>query len=177
MKHHPILAIFKNGKRKGGQPGIMPGNGRRMDRNFLRRKLGMFQKAMIVCMTALAMMLMVESTNAGLLVYEGFQYNNVGDELIGKLDAAGGFYIALLTDPTTGGVTASFAMLGDVIIAEPKATIGFAGRRTIAETIKEELPEDFQTAEFLLEKGFLDMIVHRRDLRSEITRLIDYCHK
>ena len=96
---------------------------------------------------------------------------------IAKLNAAGGFYIALLTDPTTGGVTASFAMLGDIIIAEPKATIGFAGRRTIAETIKEELPEDFQTAEFLLEKGFIDMIAHRKDLRSEITRLIDYCHK
>lgn len=96
---------------------------------------------------------------------------------LAKLDDAGGLYISLLTDPTTGGVTASFAMLGDCIIAEPGALIGFAGRRTIAETIKVELPEGFQTAEFMLEHGFVDMIVHRRDLRSEVARLIDYCQK
>jgi acetyl-CoA carboxylase carboxyl transferase subunit beta len=68
-------------------------------------------------------------------------------------------------------------MLGDVTIAEPRALIGFAGPRTIAETIKVELPEGFQTAEFMLEHGFVDMIVHRKDLRSEIARLIDYCQK
>ena len=96
---------------------------------------------------------------------------------LAKLDEAGGLYISILTDPTTGGVTASFAMLGDCIIAEPGALIGFAGRRTIAETIKVELPEGFQTAEFMLEHGFIDMIVHRRDLRSEVARLIDYCQK
>ncbi len=94
---------------------------------------------------------------------------------LAKFDEAGGLYISVLTDPTTGGVTASFAMLGDCLIAEPGALIGFAGPRTIAETIKVELPEGFQTAEFLLERGFLDMIVHRKDLRSEIARLIDYC--
>ena len=96
---------------------------------------------------------------------------------LAKLDEAAGLFIAVLTDPTTGGVTASFAMLGDVIIAEPKALIGFAGPRTIAETIKVELPEGFQTAEFMLEHGFVDMIVHRIDLRSDIARLIDYCQK
>jgi acetyl-CoA carboxylase carboxyl transferase subunit beta len=103
---------------------------------------------------------------------------------MGKTSAAlarfsdlGGLYISILTDPTTGGVTASFAMLGDVIIAEPGAMIGFAGRRTIAETIKVELPEDFQTAEFMVEHGFVDMIVARSELRSEIARLIDYCRK
>ena len=96
---------------------------------------------------------------------------------LAKLDEFGGLYIAVLTDPTTGGVTASFGMLGDVIIAEPGAMIGFAGPRTIAETIKVELPEGFQTAEFMLEHGFVDMIVHRKDLRSEIARLIDYCQK
>ncbi len=96
---------------------------------------------------------------------------------LAKLDKEGGLYIAVLTDPTTGGVTASFAMLGDCIIAEPGALIGFAGPRTIAETIKVELPEGFQTAEFLLEHGFVDMIVQRKDLRSEIARLIDYCKK
>jgi acetyl-CoA carboxylase carboxyl transferase subunit beta len=86
-------------------------------------------------------------------------------------------FISILTDPTTGGVTASFAMLGDVIIAEPGAVIGFAGARTIAETIKVELPDGFQTSEFMLEHGFVDMIVHRKDLRSEIARIIDYCQK
>ena len=96
---------------------------------------------------------------------------------LAKLDEAGGLYISVLTDPTTGGVTASFAMLGDCLIAEPGALIGFAGRRTIAETIKVELPEGFQTAEFMLEHGFVDMIVHRKNLRSEIARLIDYCQK
>jgi acetyl-CoA carboxylase carboxyl transferase subunit beta len=96
---------------------------------------------------------------------------------LAKLDEAGGLYIAVLTDPTTGGVTASFAMLGDCIIAEPGALIGFAGPRTIAETIKVELPKGFQTAEFMLEHGFVDMIVQRKDLRSEIARLIDYCQK
>jgi len=88
-----------------------------------------------------------------------------------------GLFISVLADPTTGGVTASFAMLGDVIIAEPKAQIGFAGPRTIAETIKVELPEGFQTAEFMLEHGFVDMIVQRKDLRSEIARIIDYTQK
>lgn len=96
---------------------------------------------------------------------------------LAKLDEIGGLYICVLTDPTTGGVTASFAMLGDCTIAEPGAMIAFAGRRTIAETIKVELPKGFQTAEFMLEHGFVDMIVNRKDLRNEIARLIDYCQK
>jgi acetyl-CoA carboxylase carboxyl transferase subunit beta len=96
---------------------------------------------------------------------------------LAKFDELGGLYICVLTDPTTGGVTASYAMLGDCLIAEPGALIGFAGPRTIAETIKVDLPEGFQTAEFMLEHGFVDMIVNRKDLRSEIARLIDYCHK
>jgi acetyl-CoA carboxylase carboxyl transferase subunit beta len=94
---------------------------------------------------------------------------------LARYDEARGLYIAVLTDPTTGGTTASFAMLGDVIIAEPGALIGFAGPRVIANTIKAELPEGFQRAEFLLEKGFIDRIVPRDQLRSEIARLIDYC--
>jgi acetyl-CoA carboxylase carboxyl transferase subunit beta len=97
--------------------------------------------------------------------------------VLAKYDQAGGLFISVLTDPTTGGVTASFAMLGDVIVGEPGALIGFAGPRTIAETIKVELEEGFQTAEFMLEHGFMDMIVHRKDLRSEIARIIDYCQK
>ena len=80
----------------------------------------------------------------------------------------GFLYITVLTDPTTGGVTASFAMLGDIIIAEPNALIGFAGRRVIEGTIKEKLPDDFQSAEFLLEKGFVDKIVDRSEIKSTI---------
>ena len=85
---------------------------------------------------------------------------------------AGGLYIAVMTDPTTGGVTASFASLGDIIIAEPKVLIGFAGRRVIEGTIKQRLPEDFQLAEFMYDKGFVDMIVERRKLRSVISHLL-----
>lgn len=96
---------------------------------------------------------------------------------LARYDDVGGLFISLLTDPTTGGVTASYAMLGDVIIAEPKALIAFAGPRTIFQTIKIELPEGFQRSEFLLDHGFVDMIVHRKDLRQEISRLIDYCGK
>jgi acetyl-CoA carboxylase carboxyl transferase subunit beta len=94
---------------------------------------------------------------------------------LARLDDAGGLFISLLADPTTGGVTASFAMLGDFIIGEPKALIGFAGPRTIWNTIKVELPEGFQRSEFLEEKGFLDFVVHRKDLRNEIARLVDFC--
>ncbi len=96
---------------------------------------------------------------------------------IARLDDAGGLYIVVMADPTTAGVAASFAFLGDVIIAEPEALIGFAGPRVIANTIKATLPEGFQRAEFMLEHGFIDRIVHRRDLRSEIARIIDYCNK
>ena len=81
-------------------------------------------------------------------------------------------YISFLTDPTTGGVTASFAMLGDLNIAEPGALIGFAGPRVIKETIKKDLPEGFQTSEFLLEHGFLDLIVERKDLKDKIGELL-----
>ena len=91
---------------------------------------------------------------------------------LARLAQAGLPYIALLTDPTTGGVTASFAMLGDVILAEPKALIGFAGPRVIEQTIKKKLPEGFQRSEFLLEHGFVDHIVHRKDLRQTLARII-----
>ncbi len=83
-------------------------------------------------------------------------------------------FISLLTDPTSGGVSASFAMLGDINIAEPKALIAFAGPRVIKETIKKELPDGFQSAEFLLEHGFLDLIVHRKDLKAKLGELIGY---
>lgn len=85
---------------------------------------------------------------------------------------AGGLYISVLTDPTTGGVTASFASLGDIIIAEPKVLIGFAGRRVIEGTIRQRLPDDFQLAEFMYEKGFVDMIVERKKLRGVLSHLL-----
>lgn len=96
---------------------------------------------------------------------------------LARLDDAGGLFISVLTDPTTGGVTASFAMLGDLILAEPKALVGFAGPRVIANTVRQELPDGFQRAEFLQQKGFVDRVVHRKDLRNEIARLIDYAGK
>lgn len=92
---------------------------------------------------------------------------------LAKLSEKGLLYITILTDPTTGGVTASFAMLGDIILAEPKALIGFAGRRVIEGTIKEKLPDDFQSAEFLLEKGFVDNIVKREELKSTLSLLLE----
>jgi acetyl-CoA carboxylase carboxyl transferase subunit beta len=93
---------------------------------------------------------------------------------LAQLDDARVPYICVLTDPTTGGVTASFAMLGDLNIAEPGALIGFAGPRVIEQTIRQKLPEGFQRSEFLLEKGFLDAVVHRRDMRSYLTRALEF---
>jgi acetyl-CoA carboxylase carboxyl transferase subunit beta len=93
---------------------------------------------------------------------------------LARLDDAKVPYISLLTDPTTGGVTASFAMLGDLNIAEPGALIGFAGPRVIEQTIRQKLPEGFQRSEFLLEKGFLDAVVHRKQLRPYISRALNF---
>ena len=85
---------------------------------------------------------------------------------------SGGLYISVLTNPTTGGVTASFASLGDIIIAEPKALIGFAGPRVIEETIKEKLPEGFQKSEYLLEHGFVDIIENRKNMRQALIKIL-----
>ena len=93
---------------------------------------------------------------------------------LARLDRAKLPYISILTDPTTGGVTASFAMLGDVNIAEPKALIGFAGPRVIEQTIRQTLPEGFQRSEFLLEHGMLDMVVDRRELKDVVTRVLKF---
>ena len=93
-------------------------------------------------------------------------------EALGRHDAAGLLYVTVLTDPTTGGVTASFAMLGDIILSEPKALIGFAGQRVIKGTIHQDLLEGFQRAEFQLEHGFVDRIVHREKLRNELGKIL-----
>lgn len=90
----------------------------------------------------------------------------------GAIEQFKGLYISVLTDPTTGGVSASFAMLGDIILAEPKALIGFAGPRVIAQTMNSDLPEGFQSAEFLLEKGFVDKIVHRKAMKETLSNIL-----
>jgi len=94
---------------------------------------------------------------------------------LARFDQAGGLYVSVLTNPTMGGVAASFASLGDIILAEPGALIGFAGKRTIWNTVRLELPEGFQTSEFLLQHGFVDRIVPRAQLRTEVARIIDFC--
>lgn len=94
--------------------------------------------------------------------------------VVGKLKESAVPYISILSDPTFGGVTASFAMLGDVIISEPRSLIGFAGPRVIEQTIKQQLPEDFQRAEFLLEHGLIDMIVERKEMKATVSKLLDH---
>jgi acetyl-CoA carboxylase carboxyl transferase subunit beta len=92
---------------------------------------------------------------------------------VGRLKDNAALYISIIADPTFGGVTASFAMLGDVILAEPKSLVGFAGRGVIEQTIKQQLPEDFQRAEFLLEHGFIDKIVDRKDIKKTVAKIIE----
>tara|TARA_B100001287_G_scaffold82595_1_gene68827 strand:+ start:311 stop:775 length:465 start_codon:yes stop_codon:yes gene_type:complete len=92
---------------------------------------------------------------------------------LAKFSKEGGLYITILTDPTTGGVTASYGMLGDIIIAEPGALIGFAGPRVIKQTIGQDLPEGFQRSEFLLDKGFIDQIVPREKIKNRLYQIID----
>lgn len=119
--------------------------------------------------------LLVVSTSGGARMMEGiFSLMQMAktSTVLSQLHEEGIPYVSILTDPTTGGVTASYAMLGDVNLAEPGALIGFAGQRVIEQTIKQELPEGFQTSEFLLEHGMLDDIVDRRNLKREISRLL-----
>lgn len=94
---------------------------------------------------------------------------------LARYDSAGGLFVSVLTNPTMGGVAASFASLGDIMLAEPKALVGFAGPRTIWATVRLELPKGFQTSEFLLAHGFVDRIVHRKQLRDELANIFDYC--
>ncbi|MGA2620291.1 MAG: acetyl-CoA carboxylase, carboxyltransferase subunit beta [Thermoguttaceae bacterium] len=123
-------------------------------------------------------LIIVSGSGGGARMHEGMfslmQMAKVSAGLA-RLNAAGGLFISVLTNPTMGGVAASFASLGDLVFAEPRALIGFAGPRTIKATIRIELPKGFQTSEFLLEHGFVDRIVRRQDLKSEIARTIDYC--
>ena len=125
-------------------------------------------------------LIIISGSGGGARMHEGIyslmQMAKVSAALARYAEAQG-LFISVLTNPTMGGVAASFASLGDVIFAEPKALIGFAGPRTIKATIRIELPKGFQTSEFLLEHGYIDRIVKRADLKSEIARVIDYCGK
>lgn len=127
--------------------------------------------------TRLKIPIIIFSTSGGARMQEGIvslmQMAKTSAALKRHSDA-GLFYISVFTDPTTGGVTASFAMLGDIIIAEPGALIGFAGPRVIEQTIGQKLPEGFQRAEFLMEKGFVDMIVKRNDMKTELSKLLKF---
>ncbi len=121
--------------------------------------------------------LIIISASGGARMQEGavslMQLGKISAALM-RLDQAGIPYISVLTDPTTGGVTASFAMLGDLNIAEPGAQIGFAGPRVIEQTIRQKLPEGFQTSEFLLQHGFLDAVVKRADLKAYLSKALDF---
>lgn len=150
-----------------------------MDFSFIGGSMGSVvgEKIARVGLTALEQEtpLIVVSASGGARMMEGiFSLMQMAktSAVLAQLDEAGLPYISILTDPTTGGVTASYAMLGDVNLAEPGALIGFAGPRVIEQTIKQELPEGFQRAEFLLEHGMLDGIVDRRQMKSEVGRLL-----
>jgi acetyl-CoA carboxylase carboxyl transferase subunit beta len=123
-------------------------------------------------------LIIVSGSGGGARMHEGIlslmQMAKVSAALA-RYDTAGGLYISILTNPTMGGVAASWALQGDIQIAEPGAMVGFAGKRTIWNTVRLELPAGFQTSEFLMKHGFVDRVVHRRDLRTEVARIVDYC--
>ena len=122
-------------------------------------------------------LIIISGSGGGARMHEGIvslmQMGKVSAALA-RLRRANGLFISVMTDPTMGGVAASFASLGDIIIAEPRALVGFAGPRVVQATCKIDLPDGFQTSEFLLKHGFVDRIVHRSEMRSELARLIDY---
>lgn len=150
-----------------------------MDGNFMMGSMGSVVGEKIACLIEEAIVkklpLILFCVSGGARMQEGIvslmQMAKTSNSLA-KLNEAGLLYISVLTDPTTGGVTASFAMLGDIIIAEPDALIGFAGPRVIEQTMKQSLPEGFQKSEFLLEHGFIDMIIERKDMKSTLAQIL-----
>jgi acetyl-CoA carboxylase carboxyl transferase subunit beta len=123
-------------------------------------------------------LILISGSGGGARMYEGclsLMQMAKTSAAIARLHQAGGLYISILTNPTMAGVMASFAALGDITIAEPKALIGFTGPRVIAQTIGKQLPDGFQTSEFLLEHGFIDMIIDRTHMKKELSRIIKYC--
>ena len=179
----------KTGENDGVQTGTAFIKGRKvalgcMDFTFLAGSMGSVVGEKLACLIEYAtdhdLPLIIVCCSGGARMQEsGFSLMQMAktSATLARFDDAGGLFISVLADPTTGGVTASFAMLGDVILAEPRALIGFAGPRVIRQTIRQELPDGFQTSEFLLDAGFVDRIVHRSNLRSEIGRVIDFANK
>ncbi|MDE5831231.1 MAG: acetyl-CoA carboxylase carboxyl transferase subunit beta, partial [Clostridia bacterium] len=150
-----------------------------MDSNFLMGSMGTVVGEKITYSIekaiSLKLPLIIFSVSGGARMQEGIMslmQMAKTSAAIAKLDSMGLLYISVLTDPTYGGVTASFASLGDIILAEPGAMIGFAGPRVIEQTIKQELPEGFQTAEFQLEHGFVDLVVERKDMKETLHKLL-----
>ena len=151
------------------------------DFNFMGGSMGMAAGEAIVTACDFAkknfLPLIIFSSSGGARMQEGIlslmqmPRTVIAINAFGKLNLP---FISVLTDPTTGGVSASFAMLGDIIIAEKNATIGFAGSRVIEDTIKEKLPQNFQKSEYLIEKGMIDLVVHRKDLRKKIEDILDF---
>lgn len=150
-----------------------------MDGNFMMGSMGSVVGEKIACLVDKAiekrLPLILFCVSGGARMQEGIvslmQMAKTANSLA-KLDEEGLLYISVLTDPTTGGVTASFAMLGDIILAEPDALIGFAGPRVIEQTMKQSLPEGFQKSEFLLEHGFIDKIVERKDMKKTLAQIL-----
>ena len=183
--------LSKEQEKTGNSEAVLTGTayikGRRiamgiMDGDFLMGSMGSVLGERLTLLiehaTEHALPLVIVCMSGGARMHEGaLSLMQMGktSAALARLDDVGGLYISILADPTTGGTTASFAMLADIILAEPGALIGFAGQRVISNTIRAELPSGFQRAEFLLEHGFIDHIVPRPDLRSEIARVIDLC--
>ncbi|MCB0518677.1 MAG: acetyl-CoA carboxylase carboxyltransferase subunit beta [Lewinellaceae bacterium] len=152
-----------------------------MDFTFIGGSMGSvvgekIARAIDFCIENRAPLLIISKSGGARMMEAAFSLMQMGKTAakLSQLSKAGLPYFSLMTDPTTGGVTASFAMLGDLNFAEPNALIGFAGPRVIKETIKRDLPEGFQTSEFLLEHGFLDFIVNRKDLRPKLASLLTF---
>ncbi|HKK78934.1 MAG TPA: acetyl-CoA carboxylase, carboxyltransferase subunit beta [Phaeodactylibacter sp.] len=155
-----------------------------MDFKFIGGSMGSvvgqkIAQAIDLCIEERIPFLMISKSGGARMMESAFSLMQMAKTSVklSQLSKAGIPYFSLMTDPTTGGVTASFAMLGDINFAEPEALIGFAGPRVIKETIKKELPEGFQTSEFLLEHGFLDFIVDRKDLKATLSDLLYFFEK
>ncbi len=155
-----------------------------MDFKFIGGSMGSvvgqkIAQAIDLCIEERIPFLMISKSGGARMMESAFSLMQMAKTSVklSQLSKAGIPYFSLMTDPTTGGVTASFAMLGDINFAEPEALIGFAGPRVIKETIKKELPEGFQTSEFLLEHGFLDFIVDRQDLKATLSDLLYFFEK
>ncbi len=184
-----VDAQKKTGQNDGVRTGIAFIKGRKvvlavMDFSFLGGSMGSVVGEKITRAVEMAEdrdlpLLIVSASGGARMMESGYSLMQMAktSAALARFDEAGGLFISLLTDPTTGGVTASFGMLGDVILAEPKALIGFAGPRVIQQTIRQELPEGFQRSEHLRDCGFLDRVVARSELRSEISSIIDYAGK